>query len=315
MSRCSVKMMILRRRRSDPDASLSVSSSRSSVHFLSVPQCRTRRASSIEVGEDRDLLVELGDRAGGGGGVGDLGLELLGLLARQVVAVAAASLRSASGSLPSRSRSRRARSSSVADAAAVAHLVRGASPGACGGVPATCRIASGLDARRRCSTVRAKPTVKPRLPSPASLEPVGAVHLLADVLGDRLVQVLLGLGQLVGDGVGAALGEQRLALEGQRSSLTMRRISPSVFTVCTAVAVPALEPVGVEQRQEQLEVLLPARVRGRGHQQEVPGVSARAARRAGSAWSSSARCRSSARTSGAPRRPPPGPSRRAPAAP
>ena len=35
----------------------------------------------------REFLVELGDRAGRGGGVGDLGLDLLGLLARQVVAV------------------------------------------------------------------------------------------------------------------------------------------------------------------------------------------------------------------------------------
>ena len=40
-----------------------------------------------QVGEDREFLVEFGDRAGGGGGVGDLGFDLLGLLAGQVVAV------------------------------------------------------------------------------------------------------------------------------------------------------------------------------------------------------------------------------------
>ena len=40
------------------------------------------------------------------------------------------------------------------------------------------------------------------------------------------------------------------------------------------VAVTALEPVAVQQRHEQLEVLLLARVRGRGHQQQVPGVPA-----------------------------------------
>ena len=40
-----------------------------------------------QVGEEREFLVELGDRAGGGGGVGDLRLDLLGLLAGQVVAV------------------------------------------------------------------------------------------------------------------------------------------------------------------------------------------------------------------------------------
>ena len=37
------------------------------------------------------------------------------------------------------------------------------------------------------------------------------------------------------------------------------------------VADRALEPVRVEQRQEQLEVLLLAAVRRRGHQQEVTG--------------------------------------------
>ena len=38
-----------------------------------------------------------------------------------------------------------------------------------------------------------------------------------------------------------------------------------------AVAVPPLEPVAVQQRQEQLEILLLAGVWGRGHEQQVPG--------------------------------------------
>ena len=37
------------------------------------------------------------------------------------------------------------------------------------------------------------------------------------------------------------------------------------------LAVAALEPVRVQQRQERLEVLFLAAVRGRGHQQQVPG--------------------------------------------
>ena len=40
------------------------------------------------------------------------------------------------------------------------------------------------------------------------------------------------------------------------------------------VAEPALEPVGVQQGHEQLEVLLLPRVRGRGHQQQLPGMPA-----------------------------------------
>jgi hypothetical protein len=106
------------------------------------------------------------------------------------------------------------------------------------------------------------------------LEPVGAVHLLAHVLGDRLVQVLLAKGQLVGDRVGAALGEQRRALEGLQVLLDHAAHQALGVDRVHAVAEPALEPVGVQQRQKQLEVLLLAGVRGRGHQQQVPGVPA-----------------------------------------
>ena len=47
-------------------------------------------------------------------------------------------------------------------------------------------------------------------------EPLGAVHPLADVVGDLLVQVVLQRGQLVGHGLGDALGEELLALEGEQ---------------------------------------------------------------------------------------------------
>ena len=40
------------------------------------------------------------------------------------------------------------------------------------------------------------------------------------------------------------------------------------------VPVATLEPVGVQQRHEQLEVFLAARVRGRGHEKEMPSVAA-----------------------------------------
>ena len=52
----------------------------------------------------------------------------------------------------------------------------------------------------------------------------------------------------------------------------MRRMRSDSVRRVHAVADLALEPVGVEQRHEQLEVLLLAGVRRRRHQQEVPGV-------------------------------------------
>ncbi len=41
------------------------------------------------------------------------------------------------------------------------------------------------------------------------LQRLGAVELLAHVVGDFLVEARLGVGELVGDGVGDALGEER----------------------------------------------------------------------------------------------------------
>src|SRR5208282_1202039 len=45
------------------------------------------------------------------------------------------------------------------------------------------------------------------------LESLSPVKFLANVLGDRLVEVGLGLRELVGDGVGNSLREQRCAVE------------------------------------------------------------------------------------------------------
>ena len=50
------------------------------------------------------------------------------------------------------------------------------------------------------------------------LERLGAVELLADVVGDRLVELRLGIGQLVGDRVGDALREERRAVELEQVS-------------------------------------------------------------------------------------------------
>ena len=51
----------------------------------------------------------------------------------------------------------------------------------------------------------------------------------------------------------------------------MRRITPDGVGGVDLRLVLALEPVAVEQREEELEVLLLAGVRGGGHQQQVAG--------------------------------------------
>lgn len=100
----------------------------------------------------------------------------------------------------------------------------------------------------------------------------GAVHALADVLGDALVQVLLVLGELVRDGLGYALGEQRAAVERQQVLLDHAAHQPTRVRPVHAGREPALEAVAFEQGEEELEVLLLARVRGGRHQQQVTGA-------------------------------------------
>ena len=100
---------------------------------------------------------------------------------------------------------------------------------------------------------------------------VGTVHSLADVGRDLLVEVLLELGELVRDRLGDPLGEQRLALEREQVLLDHAAHHARRVGGVDLRLVLALEAVAVEQREEELEVLLLAAVRGRGHQQEVAG--------------------------------------------
>ena len=104
-----------------------------------------------------------------------------------------------------------------------------------------------------------------------AVELVGAVHPLAHVGRDLLVEVLLELGQLVGDGLGDPLGEQRLAVEREQVLLDHPPHHARGVGAVDLRLVLALEPVAVKQREEELEVLLLAAVRGRGHQQQVAG--------------------------------------------
>ena len=112
---------------------------------------------------------------------------------------------------------------------------------------------------------------KPDGPRPlVVLERLGAVELLANVLGDRLVEVGLGLRELVGDGVGNPLGEQRRAVELEQVLLHHAAHQVRDVGHVDPVAEAALETVTVEQRHEELKVRLLAVVRRRRHQQEMP---------------------------------------------
>jgi hypothetical protein len=64
-----------------------------------------------------------------------------------------------------------------------------------------------------------------------AIEPVGAVHFVAHVVGHLVVQQHLGIGQGVVDGVGAALGNRGLPSKRSSSSLTMRRIMSVMSTL------------------------------------------------------------------------------------
>ena len=267
VSRCSVKMMIF----SPVIIVLSVSSSRSSVHFLSVPLCLTRRASSIRSARSASSLSS-------------------SAIVRAAVAASATSDSISSASSPGRSSLSMAPSVGQvgiggifteevaqapgevvvrARAAAVAHLAAAL-------LQALVASFERLEDRLRRGRQASLQDREGEADGEAALlitgvaQPVGEVHLVADVLGDGVVEDLLVLGQLVGDGVGAALGEQRLALERLEVLLDHPAHQPVGVHGVHRVAIPALEPVGVEQRHEQLEVLLAARVRGRGHQQEMP---------------------------------------------
>ena len=127
-------------------------------------------------------------------------------------------------------------------------------------------MAAGEEARRRCRICSAKPTLLRRLSSPDAIR---AVHLLADIGRDRLVEGRLGRRELVAGGVGAALREERRAVEAVELFLGQPPHHVRHVGLVDALAEPPLEAVGVEQPHEELEVRFLAVVRRRRHQQEV----------------------------------------------
>ena len=101
------------------------------------------------------------------------------------------------------------------------------------------------------------------------LKGLGPVELLAHVRGDLRVKASLLGGQMVGDRIGDALREERCPVELEQALLRHPAHEVGDVDCVRAVAEPALEPVAVQQRHEELEVLFLAVVRRGRHQQEV----------------------------------------------
>lgn len=106
--------------------------------------------------------------------------------------------------------------------------------------------------------------------TPLAVQLVGLAHFFRDIPGDRLVERGLGIGQRVVDSVSLPLGKQRRAVELDQFLLHHAPHQVGGIDLVNAVTELAVEAVGVEQGEEQLEVLLLAVVRCSGHQQQVP---------------------------------------------
>jgi hypothetical protein len=94
--------------------------------------------------------------------------------------------------------------------------------------------------------------VRTRLSGPlVVLERLGAVELLADVLGDVPVEAGLRVREFVGDRVSDALWEERAAVELEQVLLDHPPHQVGDLDLVDAVAKPPLEPVRVEEREEE----------------------------------------------------------------
>jgi len=218
-----------------------------------------------EVAQDEQLAVELGYRAGRRGRVDDLLFEGLLLLAGQLVRVVGVH-----GDVAAEQPRQPGRQILPGPAGLGpqlgAALLEASHPALKAGED---RLRAAGEPALQDGQREADGAGAPTVALPAQL--VGGAHLLADVVGDRGVEVLLPLRELVGDRVGAALREQRLALEGQQLLLHHAAHEVAGVAGVHAVAVAPLEAVPVEQREEELEVLGLAAVRGRRHQQQMAG--------------------------------------------
>ena len=98
---------------------------------------------------------------------------------------------------------------------------------------------------------------------------VGSVHLLPDIGGNSLVQVGLGRREFVACRVSPALGKKGRTVE--MIQLLLRQAAHHVrhVSLMDTLTEAALEPIGVEQPHEELEVRLLAVVGRCRHQEKI----------------------------------------------
>ena len=212
------------------------------------------RGSLDQIGEVEQLCIQLLDGARRSRRVDQLVFEVFDLLGGELVVVELFYPADGLGRLR------------LGDHPALEHLLLAAleAPG-----PALQRPQDRLRARR-------KPALQDREReadgiAALAVELGGTVHPLSDVGRHLLVEVLLELGELVRDRLGDPLGEQRLALEREQVLLDHAAHHTRGVGGVHLLLVLALEAVAVQQREEELEVLFLAAVRGGRHQQEVTG--------------------------------------------
>ena len=111
-----------------------------------------------------------------------------------------------------------------------------------------------------------------------------AIHFLTHVSGHRRIQRRFRVRQVIGHGVGPALGKQRPAIELEQLLLGQAPHQVAGIRLMHAIAEAPLKAVAIQQGQKQLEICFLAVVGGRGHQQEMPAVAARPFGPGDTAW-------------------------------
>src|SRR5262244_1959764 len=102
------------------------------------------------------------------------------------------------------------------------------------------------------------------------MEGFSTIELVAYVVGHRLVELRLGVGQLVRHGVGHTLWEQRVAIKLAQVLLDHAAHQIRDLHLVHPITETALEAVTVKQSEEELKILLLAVMRRGGHKQKVP---------------------------------------------
>jgi hypothetical protein len=219
-----------------------------------------------EIAEAVDLVFELGDGGRGGGEVDErfsFGLGLFLKVGFEVVDIAGAECREVAFEV---------QLLELGDAALLAgffeHLLEAAEA-------TTERFVDGGRGGGEAALERGEGESDDGAPAVATGlggELFGAVHLLGDVAGDSLVEGCFVIGELVIHGVGAALGEEGSPIEIDELLFKHPAHEVGDIDLAGAVAVAAVEAVGIKEGEEELEILLFAAVGGRRHEEVVAGL-------------------------------------------